>query len=145
VWQRLARAGYPNFAGSEVIARGYDTPENLVVNGWLMSDGHRAILLGNYNTIGCAWDEFDSGYMGRFQTCDFGKRTGVQPTATPVPPPSNGLPSGWRMYVYAPYVSSPAVYDYDDPTVTRAMTDAVYRHICQDLQPFGARCEWRHK
>ena len=145
VWQRLARAGYSNYAGSEVIARGYDTVDNLVRNGWMMSDGHRAILLGNYNMVGCAWDEFDAGYMGRWMTCDFGKRTGVPPTATPVPPPPNGLPGGWLMLVYLPRSSSAVVYDYDDRAVTKPLADAVYRHVCQDLAPQGARCEWRRK
>ena len=129
VWQRLARAGYPNFAGSEVIARGYDTPENLVMNGWLMSDGHRAILLGNYNRIGCSWDEFDSGYMGRFQTCDLGIMTGGNsPTATP----ATGLPRGWVMVIELPYNTVP----YD--VVNRA-----YNDFCVGLSRYGVRCTWR--
>lgn len=148
VWQRLASAGYPNAAGSEVIARGYDTIESLV-NGWLGSPAHRAILLGSYTHIGCAWDEFATGYLGRWMTCDVGRRSGAAPP-TPWPtattaPPTNGLPGGWRMLVYLPRATGPQVYDYDDPAVTKTLTDAVYRHVCQDLQPQGARCEWRRK
>lgn len=140
VWQRLASAGYGGYAGSEVIARGYDTPENLVVNGWMNSDGHRAIILGDYNMVGCAWDEFDAGYMGRFQTCDLGRRSGVAPPTVTPAPPSSGLPPGWRMYVWLPRSASAMIYDYDDRAVTKALVDAVYAHVCQDLQPQGSRC-----
>ena len=144
VWQRLARAGYPNYQGSEVIARGYDTVFNLIL-GWMNSSPHRAILLGNYTHVGCAWDDFsNSYYLGLFQTCDFGLRSGgVQPTATP--PPSNGLPSGWVMLVYLPRETTAMRYDYDDPAVTKALTDALYKHVCQDLAPQGARCSWVRK
>ena len=140
--QRLARAGYGNFAGSETIARGYDSVNGLV-DGWMNSNGHRAILLGDYTMVGCAWDELDSGYMGRWMTCDFGRRAGAQPTPTPVP--DNGLPRGWRMLVYLPRSGALTIYDYDDPTVTKTLTDAVYRHVCQDLASQGARCQWVRK
>ena len=74
VWQRLASAGYSNYAGSEVIGRGYQTPADMV-QGWLNSSGHRAIILGPYNFIGCNWlDAAHGHYMGLYQTCDTGKR-----------------------------------------------------------------------
>ena len=127
VWQRLARAGYPN--GSEVIARGYDTVANLIL-GWMNSSPHRAILLGNYNYVGCSWDDFSSGYyLGLYQTCDFGIRTGAAlPTATPTP----GLPRGWVMVIELPY-----------NTVPYEVVNRVYNDSCVGLSRYGVRCTWR--
>ena len=128
VWQRLAGAGYPYGYGSEVIARGYDTVSSLV-NGWMTSDGHRAILLGTaWNRIGCAWDEFASGYMGRFMTCDFG-RSGSSPTVTP--PPNRAWPPGYFMLIEIPYDTS-----------TQAQIDALYRDLCAGRRNDGVRCAW---
>ena len=127
VWQRLARAGYPN--GSETIARGYDTVFNLIL-GWMNSSPHRAILLGNYNYVGCSWDDFSSGYyLGLYQTCDFGIRTGAAlPTATPTP----GLPRGWVMVIELPY-----------NTVPYEVVNRVYNDSCVGLSRYGVRCTWR--
>jgi uncharacterized protein YkwD len=128
VWQRLAGAGYPYGYGSEVIARGYDTVASLV-NGWMNSDGHRAILLGTaWNRVGCAWDEFASGYMGRFMTCDFGRSSG-SPTVTP--PPNRAWPPGYFMLIEVPYDTS-----------TQAQIDALYRDLCAGRRNDGVRCAW---
>ena len=131
VWQRLAQAGYPNYAGSETIARGYDTVSALV-NGWMNSSGHRAILLGNYTHVGCAWDEYDSGYMGRWMTCDFGRRSGVAPLPTATPARSNrAQPPGYFMVIEVPYDTS-----------TQAQIDALYRDLCAARWADGVRCAW---
>jgi uncharacterized protein YkwD len=141
-WQRLASAGFPN--GSEVIAQGYDSPA-AAVHGWLGSIDHYRIIMGaGYTHIGCGFDFFGGDYRARLFTCNVGTGSTVLPTATPAPP-SNGLPRGWRMLVYLPYSGALTVYDYDDPAVTKTLTDAVYRHVCQDLQAQGARCSWVRK
>jgi uncharacterized protein YkwD len=143
VWQRLARAGYPNYAGSEIILKGCDTVA-CAIDGWMNSSPHRAIVLGSYTHIGCGFDDFSAGYhLGLLWTCDFGRRSGGAPT--PTPPPSRGLLPGYRMLVYLPRMTTPAVYDYDDPTITKTLTDALYQNVCVDLKAFGARCEWPHK
>jgi hypothetical protein len=49
------------------------------------------------------------------------------------------------MRVYLPSSGALTIYDYDDPAVTKSLTDAVFKHVCQDLQPQGSRCEWRRK
>lgn len=131
VWQRLARAGYGGYAGSEVIARGYDTVEGLV-NGWLGSPAHRAIILGDYTHIGCAWDEFGTGYMGRWMTCDLGRRSGAAPpTATPALW-GRAQPPGWFVVIEVPYDTS-----------TQAQIDELYRNLCRDRKVDGVQCVWR--
>ena len=132
VWQRLASAGYGGYAGSEVIARGYDTPDNLVVNGWMMSTAHRDIILGPYNRVGCAWDEFDGGYMGRFQTCDLGNRQGeAVPTPTRTPVPNHAQPGGWYMLIEIPYDTS-----------TQQQIDELYWGLCNARKLDGVACAW---
>lgn len=129
VWQRLAGAGYPYGYGSEVIARGYDTVTALV-QGWMNSSGHRAILLGTaWNRVGCAWDEWGNSYLARWQTCDFGRAAG-SPTATP--PANRAYPPGWFLTIEVPYDTS-----------TQAQIDALYWNVCFARQADGVRCDWK--
>jgi hypothetical protein len=133
VWQRLARAGYPNYAGSEVILRGCDTAD-CALNGWRGSSEHWNILMGSYTHIGCAFDAFDGGYyMGMFWTCDLGRRSGVIPTPTPTRRADSAQPPGYYMLIEVPYDTS-----------TQAQIDALYWSLCNARKPDGVRCVW-HK
>jgi len=76
--QRVTEAGY-NWRGTgEIVACGYTSAEG-VVNAWMNSSGHRAIILDSrYTDIGCA--EVDYNW-----TCNFawGDSQGPSPTDTP--------------------------------------------------------------
>ena len=141
VWDRLARAGYPNYQGSETIARGYDTPVGLV-NGWMNSAPHRAILLSDMTHVGCDWLDASNGYyLGLWATCDFGRASTVQPTATPRPLPTRtpeveptatpGLNGGYNMYVVIRYRESSLPF-----------VDWMYRSFCGG-QYAGVFCAWK--
>lgn len=156
VWERLESAGYPYGTGSEVIGWGYTTPQ-AVVQGWLNSSGHRAIILGSYTHLGC---DFDS--RGNLWTCNLGRKSSTQPTvtlrpsATPQPaptgtPPASGipdprLPRGYAMYVYFQTVLI-GYLDYD--RVSWEAVNATYVALCpkpDSTRPVSdVTCAWYRK
>jgi uncharacterized protein YkwD len=72
VGTRITNAGYNWSTYGETIAAGYGTAA-AVVNGWMNSPGHRAILLGNYRDIGVAVKPCTSGCSySPYWTADFG-------------------------------------------------------------------------
>jgi hypothetical protein len=96
------------------------------------SNAHRAILLGSYNRAGCAWDEFDAGYMGRWMTCDYGNRAGAVPTPTATPRrPNSAWPPGYYMLIEIPYDTS-----------TQQQIDELYWGLCNARLADGVRCDW---
>jgi uncharacterized protein YkwD len=58
--QRLAAGGIQYLAAGENIAWNYLTGQ-LVAEGWMNSDGHRANILGNFTQIGLAVRDFGGG------------------------------------------------------------------------------------
>lgn len=76
-FDRMRDAGYPRPYG-EVVACGFQLPEN-VVNAWMNSPGHRAILLcGPCSDIGI-------GIAGNYWTGNFGSASPPIPTEEPRP------------------------------------------------------------
>jgi uncharacterized protein YkwD len=73
VGQRITVAGYSWNRCGENIARGYSSPEAVML-GWMNSDGHRSnILSADYCDLGVGY--FSSG---RYWTQNFGRRQGVR-------------------------------------------------------------------
>lgn len=73
-FQRAQRAGYTYFAAGEIIGGGYDSP-TAVVDGWMGSPGHRAIILTCANTdIGVGFVNAPSSSMRTYWTAVFGQR-----------------------------------------------------------------------
>jgi uncharacterized protein YkwD len=73
-FQRIQQAGYRYSKAGEIIAAGYTTPES-VVQGWMNSPGHKAIMLDcDYQDIGIGL-EFNRNTSWRyFWTVTFGQR-----------------------------------------------------------------------
>jgi uncharacterized protein YkwD len=68
---RIAATGYVAMGWGETIAAGYASPAD-VVNGWMQSPPHRAILLGDFAEVGIAYAECASGCTyGTYWTADF--------------------------------------------------------------------------
>ncbi|MFQ5857918.1 MAG: S8 family serine peptidase [Anaerolineae bacterium] len=83
---RIRDSGYPLASGSEVIACGYQTPDD-AVRGWKASPSHWAILTNdNYVDIGCggaqAWDGT------RYWTCNPARPSDLAPSPTATQTPS---------------------------------------------------------
>ncbi|HEY77432.1 MAG TPA: hypothetical protein G4O00_14845 [Thermoflexia bacterium] len=78
-WYERVSSYYSDWSAlGECIAAGYTSPQS-VVNAWLNSPGHRAILLGeNYTEIGSGYYS-GAGTYGTYWTTDFGSRPGVYP------------------------------------------------------------------
>ena len=91
-WARIRNAGYPMQGGSETIGAGYRTPQDMV-NGWMNSSGHRAILLGSLPDIGCGYLAAPSSTYGTYWTCDFASGGGTAPAPTRTPVPATSTPS----------------------------------------------------
>ena len=138
---RLSSAGYRS--GSEIIGRGCSTV-TCMVNAWMDSDPHRAIILSDMTHIGCAFDDYSAGYyLGIFWTCDFGRSTANPqptpiatprplPTSTPTRQPDNGLPDGWEMHI---------IIDYDRSSLS--FVDAMYQEYCTGRYAVqGVTCQW---
>jgi len=77
-WQRVGEY-YPGWSAlGECIAAGFITPQS-VVEAWLNSPDHRAILLGSdYREIGSGYYA-GGGTYGTYWTTDFGSRFGIYP------------------------------------------------------------------
>lgn len=87
---RMRDAGYPLANGSEVIACGYQTP-NDVVRGWENSPSHRSIILNeNLVDIGCGLAQASDGT--RYWTCNLARPSGSSPTP-PDTPTATRVPS----------------------------------------------------
>lgn len=73
---RIARAGYRARAWGETVGCGQQTPGD-VVNAWMNSPGHRAILMGQYQHAGV-------GHAGNYWTVNTGSgQSTVAPASTP--------------------------------------------------------------
>jgi uncharacterized protein YkwD len=68
-WDRIRATGYRLGAGGETVGGGYATPSDMV-NGWMNSPGHRAILLGSYCEVGAGYAA--GGTYRYYWTMDFG-------------------------------------------------------------------------
>jgi uncharacterized protein YkwD len=127
-WQRISDAGYPMASGGETIAAGYSTAA-AVVQGWMNSSGHRAILLGSsYEHVGLGYAYDPDSTYGHYWTGDFGSASdgGKAPTGcttfSDVPTDHWAFP--WIEALYETRITSgcdedPLRYCPDD-TVTRA-------------------------
>jgi uncharacterized protein YkwD len=74
-WDRI-KTYYPS-PSAENIAGGYATP-NSVMNGWMISTGHRNNILSAYSwEIGVGY--FQGGGYGSYWVQDFGRQSGVYP------------------------------------------------------------------
>lgn len=72
--ERIEDACYDWTAWGEIIAAGYTTPES-VVNAWMNSDGHRAIILSDdYLDFGAGYVRDSGSNYGYYWTVDFGVR-----------------------------------------------------------------------
>jgi uncharacterized protein YkwD len=98
--ERIGDQGYPLQAGGETIAAGYTTPE-AVVQGWMNSEPHRAILLGEeYEHIGVGYSYIDEGLpppddlYDRYWTADFGSTLDARQA-----PPHWCDPTAARLYL----------------------------------------------
>lgn len=91
-WARIRNAGYPMQGGGETIGAGYRTPQDMV-NGWMNSSGHRAILLGSLPDIGCGYLAAPSSTYGTYWTCDFASGGGTAPAPTRTSVPATATPS----------------------------------------------------
>jgi type VII secretion-associated serine protease mycosin len=98
-FDRIRDSGYPMASGSEVIACGYQTPDD-VVQGWKNSPPHWIILTSEtYVDIGCGVVQAASGT--RYWTCNPARPNdlatpppaSVTPSATPVPATHTPTPS----------------------------------------------------
>ena len=121
-WTRIRNAGYPMQGGSETIGAGYRTPQDMV-NGWMNSSGHRAILLGSLPDIGCGYLSAPSSAYGTYWTCDFASGGGTAPAPTRTPVPATSTPSApaatpTRTPTPTPTRTAPAA----SPTPTRTTT-----------------------
>ncbi len=86
-WDRIARAGYPMVTGGEVIGGGYPTPRS-IVDGWLSSPPHRAIILGDFRDIGVGYAMNPNSTYVYYWTADLGvSQDGGQPPPTPTGTP----------------------------------------------------------
>ncbi|MSP12505.1 MAG: hypothetical protein EXR62_06055 [Chloroflexi bacterium] len=84
-WDRMTRVQYPLASGGEVIAGGQTTPRQ-VVDAWLNSPGHRAIILGSYVDAGAGWISSPGSAYVNYWTVDAANPSGVgPPTFTPTP------------------------------------------------------------
>ncbi len=68
-WDRIRDTGYRLTTGGETVGGGYGMPADMV-NGWMNSPGHRAILLGSYCDVGAGYAT--GGSYGYYWTMDFG-------------------------------------------------------------------------
>ena len=74
-WERIPAAGYTCSLGGEDVAAGQTDPAS-VVQAWLNSPGHRAIINGAYRSVGIGWTYKAGTTWGNFWTADFGGTPG---------------------------------------------------------------------
>ena len=95
-WDRIADAGYPMLAGGETIAAGYPD-EASVVQGWMDSPPHQAILLGSdYQHIGVGYAYNADSTYGDYWTADFGSSSD---DGDPPPSTCEAPPGPYRIYL----------------------------------------------
>ena len=90
--QRIREAGYNFVSAGETIAGGYPSPSS-VVQGWMSSPPHRAILLGDFVDVGVGYVYQPGSYYGHYWTANFASPSGWNPTPTPVPPTPTPSPT----------------------------------------------------
>lgn len=112
-FDRIRDSGYPMASGSEVIACGYQTADD-VVQGWWNSPPHRTILTSeSYVDIGCGVVQAPS--RTRYWACNPARPndlaepspTAVTPSATPVPATDTPTPSPTPTRTPAPLPTDP--------------------------------------
>ncbi|MFQ5593351.1 MAG: S8 family serine peptidase [Anaerolineae bacterium] len=143
-FDRIGDSGYPMASGSEVIACGYQTPDD-VVQGWWNSPPHRIILTSeSYVDIGCGVAQAPS--RTRYWACnparpnDFAppSPTTVTPSATPVPVTNTPTPSPTPTRTSAPGPTDPVnpetVYITPEPLDVGwvASNEAANNHFSDD-------------
>lgn len=69
IGQRIADAGYGAWGWGETIGAGYFTAAD-VIDGWMNSPPHKAILLGHHEDIGISRLEADGSVWGVYWTAD---------------------------------------------------------------------------
>jgi thermitase len=90
-YTRMRDAGYSSPYG-EIVACGQTSPA-AVVQAWMNSEGHRAIILcGSCTEFGAGFREANDGYR-RYWTVTFGSRRVSGPTATIVPSATPAAPT----------------------------------------------------
>jgi len=90
--QRIREAGYNYVSAGETIAGGYPSPSS-VVQGWMNSPPHRAILLGNFVDVGVGYAYNSGSTYGHYWTADFASPSGWNPTPTPTSIPPTATPA----------------------------------------------------
>jgi len=101
-YTRVREAGYRPIALGEVCGRGQRSPRE-IVDGWLTSPGHRAVILGAaYTEIGVGYAFSDTHYW----TADLASPFGFEPTPTVTPTPTftptpatTPMPGQWRVII----------------------------------------------
>jgi hypothetical protein len=101
---RVQLAGYPYFSLGETVAAGYPTAAE-VVEGWMNSPPHQAILLGDYEDVGVGYGFNAASFYGHYWTADFGiaQDGGVPPSpactlVTVYEDAEDGASDGWAVY-----------------------------------------------
>lgn len=94
---RAKSAGWTGLYVLEDIARGYMTPEDVVLDGWMNSAGHRAAILSDRATeIGADFLDGASGnYLGMWWTLEMGVGSTPAPAPTARPTPLPQPPAGY--------------------------------------------------
>ena len=88
--QRIREAGYSYSRAGETIAGGYSSPSS-VVQGWMNSPPHRAILLGDFVHVGVGYVFNPNSRYGHYWTANFASPSGWNPTPTYTPSPTPTL------------------------------------------------------
>lgn len=102
-YTRVREAGYQPLALGEVCGRGQRSPRE-IVDDWLASPGHRAVILGAiYTEIGVGYAISDTHYW----TADLARPFGFEPTPTVTPAPTftptpaaTETPGQWRVIIF---------------------------------------------
>ncbi|MBI3943064.1 MAG: S8 family serine peptidase [Chloroflexi bacterium] len=137
-WDRMTRVQYPLASGGEVIAGGQTTPGQ-VVDAWLNSPQHRAIILGSYVDAGAGWINSPGSTYINYWTVDVANPTGVTPTPTPSRTPATIVTS---TPTATPQVPATPVPGTPTPTPSGSLTLALvpqagYDGWVVDAEPSG--------
>jgi hypothetical protein len=138
--QRLYNAGYMHNGFGEILAAGYQTPEDAVI-GWLNSPGHKAQMLGAYRDQGCDMLYRPGTQWTWYFTCDFGNTNEDIPPATPRPsatwsvPMPTPLPTETR--IWQPTIPTPRPFATRTPFPTRVVYPTPTRRFYASPTPYA--------